>query len=369
MMAWAKMKLTVLVVGVVVAVAVAGEGITVGQRDAKGTTTPADSASPATTPSLSAVPSQSNTDAAVVYRKACVLLPKEGRDRQAIGDWDAVPLTQYTTDLLDRYKPCVELLHRAVAMPSADWQMSYSTPGVHYFLGELGSLRSLHYLSLLRARAMLSQRRDGEAIADMIASMALARHISEEPILVSRLVGLAITIQTTQFAAKHLPELSPQATRELLARMDHLPRMTTSADMFKAEQKYAVAVSHEQGTQAMVQGLSGFYGEAVRVAALPPDQFDRGQKELAEKAKESGVMAGVLLPSFSRAMENDHYAQVMEAMLRAAIHVQLDGMDSLRSTRDPYGNGPFEYRKLSTGVELRSRLVYKGEPATLTVGK
>ncbi len=55
------------------------------------------------------------------------------------------------------------------------------------------------------------------------------------------------------------------------------------------------------------------------------------------------------------------------AMLLAAVVVVEDGPESLKDIKDPFGRGPFEYRALERGFELRSALVFEGEPVTLTV--
>jgi hypothetical protein len=55
-------------------------------------------------------------------------------------------------------------------------------------------------------------------------------------------------------------------------------------------------------------------------------------------------------------------------MLLAAVAVAHDGPEKLKEIRDPFGEGPFEYRKLESGFELKSKLKFDGEPVTLTVG-
>ena len=45
------------------------------------------------------------------------------------------------------------------------------------------------------------------------------------------------------------------------------------------------------------------------------------------------------------------------------------GPDKVKATKDPFGDGPFEYRKLDRGFELKSKLVNQDKPVTLTVGQ
>ena len=57
------------------------------------------------------------------------------------------------------------------------------------------------------------------------------------------------------------------------------------------------------------------------------------------------------------------------ALFKAAIAVVQGGPDKLKDIKDPFGDGPFEYRALDKGFELKSKLLFKGQPVTLTVGK
>ena len=45
------------------------------------------------------------------------------------------------------------------------------------------------------------------------------------------------------------------------------------------------------------------------------------------------------------------------------------GPGKLKDIEDPFGNGPFEFRALDKGFELKSKLLYKGQPVMLTVGR
>ena len=56
------------------------------------------------------------------------------------------------------------------------------------------------------------------------------------------------------------------------------------------------------------------------------------------------------------------------AMLLAAVAVSSEGPEKLKDIPDPFGNGPFEYRTLDSGYELKSKLVVDDKPVTLTIG-
>ena len=52
-----------------------------------------------------------------------------------------------------------------------------------------------------------------------------------------------------------------------------------------------------------------------------------------------------------------------------AIAVAESGPEKLKVLKDPFGTGPFEYRALDKGFELKSKLQYEGQPVTLMVGQ
>jgi hypothetical protein len=67
------------------------------------------------------------------------------------------------------------------------------------------------------------------------------------------------------------------------------------------------------------------------------------------------------------ARERRYQAQI--ALFKAALAVVQGGPGKLKDTKDPFGDGPFEYRALGKGFELKSNLCYEEKPVTLTVGQ
>jgi hypothetical protein len=61
--------------------------------------------------------------------------------------------------------------------------------------------------------------------------------------------------------------------------------------------------------------------------------------------------------------------QAQRALFQAALAVVQGGRDKLKDIKDPFGDGPFSYRSRGKGFELRSKLLFKGKPVTLVVGK
>jgi hypothetical protein len=111
------------------------------------------------------------------------------------------------------------------------------------------------------------------------------------------------------------------------------------------------------------------YDDLARLAALPNDQFDVQYPPFKQKIKAEHPLAALLLPAIDsiRAKEQRHQARM--AMLLAGIAVAESGPDKLKEIKDPFGAGPFEYRALDKGFELKSKLQFEGQPVTLTIGQ
>ena len=56
------------------------------------------------------------------------------------------------------------------------------------------------------------------------------------------------------------------------------------------------------------------------------------------------------------------------AMLLAGVAVVESGQEKLADIKDPFGDGPFKYKKLDEGFELTSNLQENGKPVTLAIG-
>jgi hypothetical protein len=78
--------------------------------------------------------------------------------------------------------------------------------------------------------------------------------------------------------------------------------------------------------------------------------------------------AKILGPALKRAREPIAAGEAQQAMLRAAIDILLQGEAAVKASKDPFGTGPFGYRKLPNGFELSSELKFRDQPVKLRVG-
>ena len=117
-----------------------------------------------------------------------------------------------------------------------------------------------------------------------------------------------------------------------------------------------------------MEELDASYERLIDAAGLPPSEFE-GRVAAETKRLARNPLASVFgLPGISNIPYIFAKAETRMLMLRAAAAIVKDGPEKVKDFKDPYGAGPFEYRALPGGFELKSALVVKDKPVTLTVG-
>jgi len=123
--------------------------------------------------------------------------------------------------------------------------------------------------------------------------------------------------------------------------------------------------------QAIIENLRALdplYDEQAQAMSLPYDQFQRDFPPMLARMKASPAYA-LLTVDFSRVYQQNAYARARMSLFRAAIVVVRDGPQAAKTTKDPFGDGPFAYRSTEGGFELSSKLAGKdGQPLLLKVG-
>ena len=349
-------------------------------------------------------------NAALKYWQAFALLPTPDKDeKKLLEQWQTTPLNAAALKLIDRSSMSRLYLLRAAKLPRCDWSLNYED-GVDLVLPHLGKARMLASLTALHARHEFSERNWQAGADDVAALLELAYHLeADPPLIIQCLVGYALETVAIQTAAPYLPELKSVLPGPASAAIDRLqtgtkmPQMVLKekqigAEWFLRELKKAeqqkkgswqevwkrVLVPPSEGQPvdpALVKSATTFeqavkrieellpmYDELAKLAALPPKEFDARYPEFIKKAKAGNPLAGYVLPAMDKVAPRERQIHAQREMFKAALAVVQGGPDKLKAFRDPYGDGPFEYKALEKGFELRSRLMVRGEPFTLTVG-
>ena len=106
------------------------------------------------------------------------------------------------------------------------------------------------------------------------------------------------------------------------------------------------------------------------MTALPWKEFDARYPGVRREGEGRQPAGRPVLPMTRRdASRAERRAQTRMALFKAALAVVQGGPDRLKDIKDPFGDGPFEYRASGEGFELKSKLLHQGKPVTLTVGQ
>ncbi len=354
----------------------------------------------AASPANAQDPTGLGANAALKYWPAFALMPPLDIHQETLLDrWNKVPLDAAAVRLIAESEDSRLYLHRGAKLPRCDWSLDYDD-GPKLLLPYLARARDLARLTALHARHEFELGNAKAGADDTIAIFALARHTGSEPIMIGILVRYLIESIAVDLAAAYLPEM-PDVAPAIVSAYEALPPGATLSQAYSGMEKQHTVVwlaRKLKEAEARKKGAwrevwkSAFPGknldvvdhvesfeEAVaqtealiplcetyaRLAALPHDEF---AAQFPRRKAEPPLASWLLTtPALARARKDQN--DVRLAMLKAAIAVVRGGPETLKGTKDPFGDGPFTYRALDPGFELRSALLDHEKPVTLTVGR
>jgi hypothetical protein len=358
-------------------------------------------------PPAPAAPPSDN--AALRYWVAFDRLPQLTPDQQEALDAKPPALDAIAEEIVKAAENSLHYLHRGAALPTCDWG-SEMQDGPYVLLPHLAKARQLGRLACLRARVRIAAGHTAAGLDDLFDTLTLARHCGPGT-MIALLVQNAIERGAIDTLASQLPKLDAATLAGLPARLDKLPAPTHVGHTLADEKRYFLTwlkakvgdgrddawrkeflgmITDEGRNEAdkklaqrmrdtiktiraadMVKSLDQLdttYKEAGKLLELPPDQFAAKWPAFRTAAQANNPIAEWVLPSLGTVVTSDGWHETKRVLLRAAIAVAQNGPAALKDHRDPYGNGPFEYKALPQGFELKSKFVMDGQPATVTAG-
>lgn len=342
-------------------------------------------------------------NAALQYWQAFHHMPALSKEQEELlNGWRTVPLDDAAVKLVDASKTSLMYLHRGAKLPACDWGLDYND-GISLLLPHLAQSRQLAQLAALRARYECEHGNRRSGRDDATAMMVLSRHVGRDPVMISHLVRLLIESMVVDLVSPYVPEMraSPQ---DVLGQFESLPAPATLQQMVLREKQYMAdsivkelnRMEHEKpgswragwhmmlgenGPQALkdieslakaakfVDDLTPIYEPLAKYVALPHKEFEEQYPAFKEKVYKENPLAGTLLPAIDKIRNKENQQRARMEMLLTAIAIAHDGPEAAKKTKDPFGDGPFEYKPLDRGFELKSQLLFEGKPVTLTVGR
>jgi hypothetical protein len=341
-------------------------------------------------------------NAALQYWQAFSQMPTLDKDQEKLLDeWSKVPLDAESLKVISASQNSLMYLRRAAKVERCDWGLDYND-GVSLLLPHLAKARTLAQLAALHARHEFEQGHWDAGRQDAIAMMALARHVGGEPLMISNLVGYMIEDMTIDLVAPYVPDFKAPY-RQAVATFESLPPRATLGRTIGTEKEFMakwmirkLREAEKAGTWRefwkgmlddsgssdkprqidsvdelvkLLEQLMPVYDQLEGMVELPVGQFEEKYPAFKEKTKSANPLAGLLLPAVDKVLAKQRRTEARMAMLLASIAFAEGGAEKLKDIRDPFGDGPFEYRKLEQGFALTSKLQFDNEPVKLIVGQ
>jgi hypothetical protein len=343
-------------------------------------------------------------NAALQYWQAFAQMPPLDADQEKIlSEWNTVRLDNPAVQkLLSESHASMKYLQRAAKLERCDWGLDYDD-GISMMLPHLAKSRGLARLAALHARNEMERGNQGALGSHATAIMVLARHVGRDPFLVCLLVRFNIEETVVDLVAPYVPQIEVPYDKSV-AMFQALPAAPSVLQSVAAERKFLVewmpkelrrAEEGKKGAglelwqamlgpetpdelkqidslEAVIQSIEGMYlvyDELEKLVALPQSEFAMQYPAFKKRVEDTTPLTRVLLPAIDKVMAKEYRNQARLEMLLAGIAVTESGPDKLKAIQDPFGDGPFEYRSLDKGFELRSKLLFEGKPVALTLGQ
>lgn len=276
-----------------------------------------------------------------------------------------------TARVLDEHAELFELLHAAAESERAPLLADPGQDPQHE-MKSLQDVRALANLAILRAQVRFHQERPAQAVEDLLAAMALARHVGQTPLMLAQIVAISIESKAIDVLAAHLPELTAEQRAALPLRLDSLPKAATAAELFDGERRYGDRQLHAQQTpqvDAVMAAMAPVYEAAAANADRSPEQFrqelEAAVEALPEDPPAAKVIAQSLVPALVPYQKSRARQQVKGQMLRVAVGIVDEGPTALE--RQPPSE-QFEHRPVQGGFILRATIEGDPQPVQLLVG-
>ena len=358
---------------------------------------------------------------ALRYYQAFLMTPTlaEADDRHFYEkDWRGLELDAQAGRLAESFDNAFQALREAVpATVPCDWGIDLSH-GPETILPGLVYAKKLSQAARLRAMWRLQNGKPMSAANDLIAVATLARRLSQDRILISALVQIAMeniiasvvaenfyrwdddalgrlqvglaalpdrgtvvgTIDTEirgfyDWQLARIQEIGDKHGRDEAAAMEELrtffTRLSSEGNDRLANEIIEAGGRRVAGIVRLLDEVRPLYREVEAILRLPLDDYAREMEAFMSRVREhDNPMVRDLFPVFDRCRAKEIAIEVKLALLRAGIAYKLGGEEALTTVKDPAGQGPFTMRRVvwkgeDRGFALSSEYAGRGYPEVL----
>jgi hypothetical protein len=324
-------------------------------------------------------------------------------------------------DLVSKYDTQLKLVRAGAASPDlCDWGIN-AADGPATLLPHLAKCKAVAVGVRYRTAWSLQNGAQAEARDNLLATVTLARDAGRQGFLIGVLVQIAMEAILCDAVAENFGSFTPETLKQIVDGFNAPTAAPVSmaeimkdekaslhdwlkdkilqfqkdyagddAKVMRAAQELFGSIAAPEsgetniwptvnraagGTSAGLLKLlaeeESFYDRMGQVMALPPSEFAAEAKQLSEDIKlSSNPFVALSLPAFQKARTREFKMLVWRAMIQAAAEYKSQGEAGLQGVVDPFGQGPFSYRRfmfqgVDRGFELRSAFQGSGFPEVL----
>ena len=334
-----------------------------------------------------------------LYRRAMVKVTVTPEQLNAVFEKPyQLPPTPLLREAVEANAEPLRQFAQAAAADSVDLRIDYAK-GYDDLIEVLPFARQIALLDVGAAAVAADAGRDSDAADRLAAVFRFARHIGNEPTLVTKLVQGGIENLRVDAAEAFLPRLSPAAVSRLRDSLLRLPPDQPfadavrrdgriGADYFASLEKFPqkkfmdfetgewLDLTPEQRAawadpatrRKWADGVARQAEDAADALALPPAERHAKLDAVHAARADYGPLAAMASMNLNPMLDARQSIVARLALLRAALDVRVVGRDALPQTPDPTDGKPFDYAPLDGGgFVLTSRYALKEKPLTFRV--
>ena len=338
------------------------------------------------------------------------LTSKKGREQ---------PLPERFGQIFSGYDNQFRVVRQAArAKVACDWGIDLNA-GPNTALPHLARLKAISQAAQWRAVWALQHGRQNDARDDLLATFIMGRNAASDQLLISTYVQFVIESMHYVTVAEQFGEFSPQTLKQLVDGFDAASARHTVADCMPSEKELgewllrkilelqkahpnddakvmaefrdsgvitvmeftgekdgwprilAASGGTSQGIVKLLREAGAFFPNLAEIMALPPLQYEARARQLGAEIQKSpnpfiNVYKLILGWQNWQFRQAEFKVQAQLAMVHAAVDYKLGGESALKKAKDPFGNGPFAFRRFAfkgvdRGFELKS--AYAGTDA------
>lgn len=276
-------------------------------------------------------------------------------------------------ELIEKDHPVHDALLRAAAAAgeqrSFDWSVDEA---------QADDVQRLANVCMLRATRLDEAGHTDDAAMLAAAALTCARFLGQADSYPFKRREIDVSHSAMLHISRRLRKVSPGTLGRISEHLATLPPMIAPADVLRGEAKRLLDEPEAQAdvaeaalTPEQVKQVAKLFADAAQVISLHPDQMQahvtRLVSEVVAKEPQSNDFAVPLKQFLVMFGKQCTRHEVRLDLLRAAVAVAHNGPDSVKEFRDYFGDGPFEYREVKEGFEVRSDLAIDDERLSIGV--